>query len=93
MTNVFIAAPTPMMRAGLRAMLDSADTHVVGETPSLADVGAPGRVLLQDVDVLVVARFAQVKSVFSTIELSPHQMRGIAGELNRVPFRGNRIGS
>ena len=30
MTNVFIAAPTPMMRAGLRAMLETDDLRVIG---------------------------------------------------------------
>lgn len=59
MTNVFIAAPTPMMRAGLRAMLETADLsagsgqalRVVGEVPSLADVSGE----LQGVDVLIIA--------------------------------------
>ena len=50
MTRVFVAAPTPMMRAGLRAMLASDDIEVVGEAASLADM-APGAA---DADVLVV---------------------------------------
>lgn len=50
MTRVFVAAPTPMMRAGLRAMLASDEIEVVGEAASLADM-APGAA---DADVLVV---------------------------------------
>src|SRR5262245_20469494 len=50
MIAVLVAAPTPMMRAGLRAMLDSEDLRVVAEAPSLADLTQ-----LHGVDVLVVA--------------------------------------
>lgn len=51
MTRVFIAAPTPMMRAGLRAMLESPSLQVVGESGSLVDlVGEPPRA-----DVLLIA--------------------------------------
>ena len=49
MTQVFLAAPTPMMRAGLRAMLDSDNIRVVGESSSIEDVSD-----LQDIDVLLV---------------------------------------
>jgi DNA-binding NarL/FixJ family response regulator len=51
MTRVAIAAATPMMRAGLRAMLASEDVQVVGEAASLDEAV----VELPDVDVLVVA--------------------------------------
>ena len=50
MISVLVAAPTPMMRAGLRAMLETDDLRVVGEAPSLAEVRD-----LQGLDVLVVA--------------------------------------
>ena len=53
MTGVFIAAPTPMMRAGLRAMLETPDLRVVGEARSLADIEDDLPTL--GVDVLVVA--------------------------------------
>lgn len=49
MTQVFIAAPTPMMRAGLRALLESEDLQVVGEAPSLTEINRH----LGDVDVLL----------------------------------------
>ena len=51
MTRVSIAAPTPMMRAGLRAMLASDDVQVVGEAASLDEAAAE----LPEADVLVVA--------------------------------------
>ncbi len=35
MTEIFIVAPTPLMRAGLRALLDAPDFQVVGEGASL----------------------------------------------------------
>lgn len=51
MTRVLIAAPTPMLRAGLRAMLASAAVQVVGDVATLA-----GRAVdPADVDVIVVA--------------------------------------
>lgn len=58
MTHVFIAAPTPMMRAGLRAMIESQDLQVVGEAPSLADINRD----LHGVDVLLVADAALLEN-------------------------------
>ncbi len=55
MTNVFIAAPTPMMRAGLRAMLETPELHIVGEATSFADIEARNPSPLPDVDVLVAS--------------------------------------
>lgn len=52
MTRVFITAPTPALRAGLRAMLTTADLETVGEAPTL-DQLAPEE--LAGVDVVVVA--------------------------------------
>src|SRR6478672_5451800 len=51
MIRVFIAAPTPMQRAGLRAMLDGADITVVGDAGSLAEARAAHAA----VDVLLLA--------------------------------------
>jgi DNA-binding NarL/FixJ family response regulator len=51
MTTVFIAAPTPMMRAGLRAMLDTGSLQVIGEAASLAEAGEE----LSSTDVLIIA--------------------------------------
>ena len=49
--RVFVVAPTPMVRAGLRSMLEAADVPVVGEAGSPA---VPGPAL-SDADVLLVA--------------------------------------
>ncbi len=51
--RVFVMAPTPMVRAGLRSMLEAADVVVVGEAGSPAEsVPEPS---LSDADVLLVA--------------------------------------
>jgi DNA-binding NarL/FixJ family response regulator len=50
MTRVFIAALTPMLRAGLRTMLAGAELEVLGETAYLA-----GNLDLVEADVLLVA--------------------------------------
>jgi DNA-binding NarL/FixJ family response regulator len=50
MTRVFIAALTPMLRAGLRTMLAGAELEVLGETAYLA-----GDLDLAEADVLLVA--------------------------------------
>ena len=50
MTQVFIAAPTPMLRAGLRAMLESDDIRVVGEAAAISNLEDP----LAGVDVLLL---------------------------------------
>lgn len=49
LVSVAIAAPTPMMRAGLRALLASDDIRVVAEAASLAELAMER----PDVDVLV----------------------------------------
>ena len=49
MIRVFIAGPTPMIRAGLRTLLAGAEIAVAGEAPGVADAA------LDDVDVVVVA--------------------------------------
>lgn len=52
-TRVFVVAPTPMVRAGLRSMLEAADVLVVGEADSPAGpVPGPS---LSDADVVLVA--------------------------------------
>ncbi len=52
-TRVFVVAPTPMVRAGLRSMLKAADVVVVGEAEAPAGpVPGPS---LSDADVLLVA--------------------------------------
>jgi DNA-binding NarL/FixJ family response regulator len=51
--QVFVVAPTPMVRAGLRSMLEAADVVVVGEAGSPA--GPVPEPSLSDADVLLVA--------------------------------------
>jgi DNA-binding NarL/FixJ family response regulator len=51
MTRVLIAAPTPALRAGLRALVATAEVWVTGETATLADLDAD----LAAVDVIIVA--------------------------------------
>ena len=51
--RVFVVAPTPMVRAGLRSMLEAADVVVVGEAGS--PVGPVPEPSLSDADVLLVA--------------------------------------
>lgn len=52
MTRVFVTAVTPALRAGLRAMLGTADIQVVGEAATLDALTAD---VLADVDVVVTA--------------------------------------
>ena len=47
--RVFVVAPTPMVRAGLRSMLEAADVVVVGEAGPVSELS------LSDADVLLVA--------------------------------------
>jgi DNA-binding NarL/FixJ family response regulator len=51
--RVFVVAPTPMVRAGLRSMLEAADVVVIGEAGSPA--GPVPEPSLSDADVLLVA--------------------------------------
>ncbi len=46
-----IAAPTPMMRAGLRAMLAGSDAQVIVDTPSFSEISSD----LTGIDVVLVA--------------------------------------
>ncbi len=50
MVRVFVVAPTPMMIAGLRAMLTTTEIAVVGEAASLAEI----TIELPAIDVIVV---------------------------------------
>jgi NarL family two-component system response regulator YdfI len=56
MTRVFIIAPTPMMQAGLHALLTHPDLQIVGTAPTLE---AP-TVSLEEVDVVIIADELQV---------------------------------
>src|SRR5436305_12910400 len=50
MVRVFVVAPTPMMIAGLRAMLTTTEIAVVGEAASLAEI----TIEFSAIDVIVV---------------------------------------
>lgn len=50
MIRVFVVAPTPMMIAGLHAMLTTTEIEVVGEAASLAEIN----IELPAIDVIVV---------------------------------------
>ena len=62
MTQVYLAAPTPMMRAGLRAMLETSGIQVIGEASSIEDVAD-----LQSIDVLIVGDEQLLGDVVSTL--------------------------
>ena len=59
MTRVLIAAPTPALRAGLRALLSAAGIEIVGEAATLGapelDLSAADVILVADVDLLAEA--------------------------------------
>ena len=50
MIRVFVVAPTPMMIAGLRAMLTTTEIEVVGAAASFAEIN----IELPAIDVIVV---------------------------------------
>lgn len=62
MTQVYIAALTPMMRAGLRAMLESPGIQVAGESSSVQDMGD-----LPGIDVLIVGDDQMLGDVLGTL--------------------------
>ena len=62
MTQVYLAAPTPMMRAGLRAMLDTGGIQVVGESSSIEEMAD-----LRDIDVLIVGDEQLLGDAISTL--------------------------
>jgi DNA-binding NarL/FixJ family response regulator len=62
MVQVLIAAPTPALRAGLRALLDSPDLELLGETATLADEHLPGDVVVAGDSELL-------------LDLAPHSLR------------------
>lgn len=64
MTRVFIVAPTPTLRAGLRAILTSSDIEVVGERATLIDLPVEP---LANVDVIVVAQAELLTDIMPTV--------------------------
>ena len=90
MTQVYLAAPTPMMRAGLRAMLDTENIRVVGESSSVEDVTD-----LRGIDVLIVGddqllgdTLNNLISDGETALLVLSDTGGAASFLRTLPLRG-----
>jgi DNA-binding NarL/FixJ family response regulator len=94
MTRVFVAAPTPMMRMGLRGMLAEADgVEVVGDAPSLSEYASE----VAEADVLVVAddellgevRFATPEEgTLAVLILSDDEEARAVATLRALPLRG-----
>jgi DNA-binding NarL/FixJ family response regulator len=90
MTQVYLAAPTPMMRAGLRAMLDTENIRVVGESSSVEDVTD-----LLGIDVLIVGDDQLLGDILNnlisdgeTALLVLSDTGGAASLLRTLPLRG-----
>ena len=90
MTQVYLAAPTPMMRAGLRAMLEATGIQVVGESSSIEDVSD-----LRGIDVLIIGDEQLLGDVISTLIsdgetalLVLSDTGGAASFLRTLPLRG-----
>lgn len=86
MTRVFIIAPTPALRAGLRAMLAGEGVEVAGEAP--AAVVAPGAdvVLVAGDDAGATARAVAGEEGAALVALS-EDVR-LPGLLRALPLRG-----
>ena len=91
MTRVLIVAPTPTLRAGLRALLSADALQVVGEAPALDALASA----LSDVDVLVLAdetslldaaRVLRTDARPAIVVLSSHDAP--AAELRALPLPG-----
>ncbi len=67
MIRVFILAPTPMMQAGLHALLTHPDLHIVGtaQTPEALSTST------ETPDVVIVANALQVRDVGQMLALFP----------------------
>lgn len=89
MTRVLIAAATPMVRAGLRALLANETIAVVGESASLAtaDVEAVDVLLLADEALLADARQWLPEAGHVAVLLLTDDERS-AAELRELPVRG-----
>lgn len=91
MLHALIAAPTPMLRAGLRSLLATTELAIVGDTSTLA---APGPALWA-VDVIVVADAALLADTGGLVseESRPAMVvlsddEQTVGVLRRLPLRG-----
>jgi DNA-binding NarL/FixJ family response regulator len=96
MIRVFVVAPTPMMQAGLRAMLAAPEMQVVGETSTPAEVVAE----LQGIDVIVVdetlledverAMTNNANGTVALVVLTNNDERSLAG-LRALSLRGRSV--
>src|SRR5437764_6107711 len=91
MTRVFIAALTPALRAGLRALLAAPDVQVVGEASALTGLAG----VVADVDVLVVADETLLRDVTRAVAgdqrlalIALTDDARVARTLRALPLRG-----
>jgi deazaflavin-dependent oxidoreductase (nitroreductase family) len=89
--GVLIAAPTPMMRAGLRAMLETDELRVVGEASSLNDLDAAQT----DIDAFVIAGELPAEELLRSVVGEEHPAIVVLSDsaqtvesLRSLPLRG-----
>lgn len=86
MTRVFIIAPTPALRAGLRAMLAGDGIEVVGEAPAAAVAPAADVVLVAGEDPGAAARALAGEEGAAIVALSDDAR--LPGLLRALPLSG-----
>jgi len=86
MTRVFIVAATPALRAGLRALLASAEMEVVGEAPAAVVAPAADVVLAAGDEAAPAARALARAEGAALVALSDDA--GLASLLAGLPLRG-----
>src|SRR5690242_8803383 len=92
MIRVFILAPTPMMRAGLRTMLTTANLEVVGEAPApngyIEEFSTIDVIVLADEKLLEdVGRIVTGSRSLALVVLSDSDER-LTSMLRTLPLRG-----
>jgi|SRR5579859_6588043 len=89
MTRVFIIAPTPALRAGLRALISTPDLEVIGSASALTEPGSG----LQHADVAVIADDQQLGDAqallteINALVVMSDDERAISA-VQRLPLRG-----
>jgi DNA-binding NarL/FixJ family response regulator len=86
MIRVFIVAPTPALRAGLRAMLAGDGLEVVGEAPALALTAAADVVLMAGENPAAAARAFSSEDGAAVVALSEDAR--LPALLHALPLRG-----
>lgn len=91
-TRVFVVAPSPVMRAGLRSMLAAVDVEVVGQAPALAGaepaLSEADVVLLAEEDLLEEAALALADDETRQALLVLSGDEGAVGKLRTMPLKG-----